>query len=231
MAIHALENIVKVNKLNMLFGIDLSQVFMLVIGAIISIIANCCILAIQHYLNSKGELRIFYRITSRKGSGNNGWGFLRCTDHSLLFNIPITFELQNTSNNPRTIRDVSLLLYQDNHYVGEMAQVKHMKVDTEINGETQNSEYSFGTENGAYSFFIAPHSIQTQECNYMYPIHVNDCFNKVIARYYDEKNKPHYFHVRNIGFYFENKLFEPDKEWLFLNNHPIRYKLNRQKSE
>ena len=61
-------------------------------------------------------------------------------------------------------------------------------------------------------------------CQYVYLVKEGDVFNKIVARYYDEKNRPHYFFVRDINS-TEEKRFEPDKDWILLNDSRIRRKL------
>ena len=136
--------------------------------------------------------------------------------------IPIVFEVQNTSNTTRVIRDVSLLLYSGNTFVEKMLQSsgKHVTRRT-VNTVTETKDYLFGAEKGSYSFVLPPRSIQRQECEYCYVIYPEEkeqkFFDTIIARYYDERNKAHTFKVMSFDKVWTNEYFEPDKDWCVLD--------------
>lgn len=206
-----------------LITIDWNEVILLAIGAVIGLVASLATIGIQRFLDQKGSLNIFYRFINRGGATTHGWGFNKSSDGYLYLSIPVVFELQNTSNVTRVIRDVSLLLYNDNKVVDKMVQIDHMHTTTRRDGVvTKEDEHYFGTEKGSYSFVLNPRSIQKQECRYTYKIHPSEreakMFNKIIARYYDEKNKPHMFVVKNISDSWQVKSFDPDEDWVLLGN-------------
>lgn len=205
--------------------IDWNEVCLLVIGAGIGLIVSCITMVAQRFVDRSGSLRIFYKIINDKGKATCGWGFLRNTENRLYLSIPVVFELQNTSNIMRVFRDLSLLLYQDDLLTAKMVQVSHMQVTTEKGTAViKETECHFGGEKDTYSFALEPCSIQKQECQYVYLVKEGDVFNKIVARYYDEKNRPHYFFVRDINS-TEEKRFEPDKDWILLNDSRICRKL------
>ena len=204
-----------------MLSIDWNEVILLVIGAVIGLLASLATIVIQRHLDQKGKLNIFYRFTNQKGTNGRGWGFESSHDGYLYLSIPVVFELQNTSNTTRVIRDVSLLLYQDARLIGKMVQIDYLQATTRKGGTvTKETEYHYGTEKGSYSFVLAPRSIQRQECHYAYkikPIEKDDnTFNQIIVRYYDEKNTAHYFAAKTIDNSWEAKLFDPDEEWVLL---------------
>lgn len=206
-----------------LLTVDWNEVILLAIGAVIGLVASLATIGIQRYLDQKGSLNIFYRFINRRGGVARGWGFDKSPDGHLYFSIPVVFELQNTSNVTRVIRDVSFLLYNDNEVVDKMVQVDHMHTTTQRDGiVTKESEYFFGTEKGSYSFVLNPRSIQKQECHYTYKIHPSQretkMFNQIVARYYDEKNKPHKFVVKNISDSWQVKAFDADEDWTLLGS-------------
>ena len=205
--------------------IDWNEVCLLAIGAGIGLIVSCITMIIQNFVDRAGSLRIFYRITNDNGAAVRGWGLSKTTDNRVYLSIPLMFEFQNTSNSMRAFRDVSLLLYQDNLFVAKMGQIGHMKVTTQTNGViTKESDYSYGGEKGSYSFVLEPHSIQKKECGFLYWVEQEKSFNRVVAQYYDEKNRPQRFLVREICS-TEAKRFEPDKDWILHNDSRIRRKL------
>lgn len=175
-----------------MLSIDWNEVILLVIGAAIGLLASLATIVLQRHLDQRGKLHIFYKFINQKGTNGQGWGFKNSQDGYLHLSIPAIFELQNTSNTTRVIRDVSLLLYQDSRLVGKMVQINYLQTTTRTGGTvTKESEYHYGAEKGSYSFVLAPRSIQKQECHYVYKIKSNEkddkIFNRIIVRYYDEK--------------------------------------------
>lgn len=204
-------------------SIDWNEVVLLAIGAAIGLIASLATIAIQRFLDQKGKLNIFYRITNQRGATGSGWGFENSQDGYLYLTVPVVFELQNTSNTTRVVRDVNFLLYRDNLLIDKMVQIGCIQSTTQKDGVvTKKSDHHFGTEKESYSFVLAPRSIQKQECHYAYKIRPsekdNKMFNRIVARYYDEKNKPHLFIVRDICNSWEVEHFNADEEWILLDN-------------
>lgn len=201
--------------------IEWNEIVYLTIGAAIGLIASLATTVIQRALDRNGKVNIFYKFISPKSSSHDGWGFRDSGDGNIYFSIPVAYEIQNTSNVARVIRDVNLLLFKDNCLVGSMVQINKMISKSTTGGISQESEYYYGSENGSYSFVLAPSSIQKQECHYTIkcPFHdkENKFFNQVVLRYYDEKNKAHYFVVKDICGNWNEKIFEPDTEWILLN--------------
>ena len=202
--------------------IDWNEIIYILVGAVIGFLASIIVLVVERGLDKKGKINIYYLRTNQRGMNGLGWGFDKSGDGRLYLTIPIVFELQNTSNTTRVIRDVSLLLYSGGTFVGKMYQLPGLHITkrtgTQVTGE---KDYHFGSEKGSYSFVLPPRSIQRQECEYIFGIQPEDkdanCFDTVIARYYDEKNKAHAFKVMNIDNAWEQKHFDMDEEWLELN--------------
>lgn len=181
-----------------LLTIDWNEVILLIIGAVIGLMASLATIVIQRHLDQKGKLNIFYRFINQRGTNGRGWGFEDSQDGYIYLSIPVMFELQNTSNTTRVIRDVSLLLYRDSQLIGKMVQIDYLQTTTRKDGTvTKEAVYHFGTEKGSYSFVLSPRSIQKQECHYAYKIKPSEkeykAFNWLIFRYYDEKNKAQFF--------------------------------------
>lgn len=204
---------------------DWNEVMLVLVGAIIGWLLSLATIVVQRHMDQKGKLYIFYKFKVQKDTGGHGWGFEKDRDGNLCLTIPVAFELQNTSNATRVIRDVSLLLYRDNQLIGKMTQINYMQNITRTNGVAiKGSEYHYGTEKGSYSFVLDPRSIQRQECHYTYKIAPSEkadkSFNRLVVRYYDEKNKAHLFQAKDISNSWDIKLFNPDEEWILLN--PMR---------
>ena len=202
-------------------GIDWNEIIYVLVGAVIGFLGSIIILIVERSLDKKGTIQIFYRRTNQRGMKRSGWGFDESGDGRLFLTIPVVFEIQNTTNTTRVIRDVSLLLYAGNTFVAKMYQSAGKHITHRRNGEiTGEQDYKFGTEKGSYSFVLPPRSIQRQECEYSYVIYANEqkdkCFDTIIARYYDEQNKVHAFKVMRIDNAWAKKYFDPDEEWCVL---------------
>lgn len=198
--------------------IDWNEILYVLVGAVIGFLGSIIVLLAERALDKKGTIQIFYRRTSQCGMSRSGWGVDKSGDGRLYLTIPVVFEIQNTSNMTRVIRDVSLLLYSGDTLVGKMYQAPGIHITDRINGEiTAEKDYKFGAEKGSYSFVLPPRSIQRQECEYLYIIQTNEkeekSFNKVVVRYFDERNRSHIFNFLSIENGWEQKYFEPDTDW------------------
>ena len=203
-------------------GIDWNEIIYVLVGAVIGFLGSIVVMLAERALDKKGSIQIFYRRTNQRGMKKFGWGFDKTGDGRLYFTIPVVFEIQNTSNTTRVIRDVSLLLYSGNKFVGKMFQSSGKHVTTRTgNTVTDEKDFTFGAEKGSYSFALQPRSIQRQECEYSYVVYQNEIeeksFDTIVARYYDERNKSHMFRVMTIENAWEPKYFDPDQEWCILD--------------
>lgn len=203
-------------------SIDWNEIIYVLVGAVIGFVGSIVVMLAERALDKKGTIQIFYRRTNQRGMKKYGWGFDKIGDGRLYLTIPVVFEIQNTSNTTRVIRDVSLLLYRGDTFIGKMYQSAGRHVTTRTgNTITDEKDYTFGAEKGSYSFVLQPRSIQRQECEYSYVIYANKkeekVFDTIIARYYDERNKSHTFRVMTIEKAWEPNYFEPDQEWCILD--------------
>ena len=204
-------------------GIDWNEIIYVLVGAIIGFAGSIIVMLAERALDRKGAIRIFYRRTNQRGMKQFGWGFDEYADGRLGITIPVVFEVQNTSNTTRVIRDVSLLLYSGNTFIGKMFQSSGKHVTTRTGSTvTGTQDYMFGAEKGSYSFVLPPRSIQRQECEYCYVIYPNEKaeknFDTVIARYYDERNNAHAFKVMSFDKVWTNEYFDPDEDWCVLDD-------------
>lgn len=201
-------------------SIDWNEVILLLIGAAIGLFSSVIILALERVLDRKGKLHIFYRFT-RDLLTERGWGFDQRDFGRCFLTIPAEFELQNTSNSTRVIRDVSLMLYNGDKCVAKMIQADHLKL-TKKSGNviTEQKDFHFGAEKGSYSFVLPPRSIQRQHCEYIAVVEKEEIeektFDRIKLRYYDEKNKAHFFDIREISDCWKTKHYEADEEWILL---------------
>ena len=202
-------------------GIDWNEIIYGVVGAVIGFIASIIVMVMERILDKKGKLNIFYRRINQKIANGLGWGFDEGVDGRLFFTLPVYFELQNTSNTTRVIRDLSFLLYCGPEFVGNMHQMGTVHIKSRKGCEiTDEKAFSFGAENGSYSFVLPPRSIQRQECEYIFVINPDEKeqkhFDTIVARYYDERNKAHTFNAMAIEKCWERKHYDIDEDWLLL---------------
>ena len=192
-----------------------------VLGAVLSFLASIGMVIIQRLLDRKGKLSIFYKMVHSKFSEEPS-GFYRRGAYSVILSLPMYFELQNTANTTRVIRDVCVLLYQDGKIVDKTIQAQRAVINTRSGGEdTGKEEINYGSDKGSYSFVLPPRSIQRQECEFLLKVQdaevKSKAFDELKIRYYDERNKEHIFPLRKIDKCWEPRSFETDKEWVLLN--------------
>ena len=101
----------------MSLNLNINEIVMLLIGAGIGLISSIFVMIVERYFDKKGKLNIFYRFTNQKGMENLKWGFHNESCGNIGFIIPVIYEIQNTSNTTRVIRDVSLNLYNENRKI------------------------------------------------------------------------------------------------------------------
>ena len=138
-----------------LLTLDWKEIFYILIGTCLGVVTSCAILFLERFMDKKGKLNIFYRRSSVRGSSGYGWGFDNTGDGRAFFIVPVVFELQNTSNTTRVIRDVSLLLCNEKKFVAKMKQAEKMHTKTRTGSTvTGEQDYYFGTDKGSYSFVL-----------------------------------------------------------------------------
>lgn len=201
-------------------NLNINEIVMLLIGAGIGLISSIFVMIVERYFDKKGKLNIFYRFTNQKGTANKGC-FYNESDGNISFIIPVIYEIQNTSNTTRVVRDVSLNLYNKEKKVKRMVQLDSAHITsrsgTKITGE---KDYYFGSQKGSYSFVISPRSIERFECEYFCRVKKSEVeennFDRIYLHYYDEKNKLKRFYMRNIDNVWDSKELPVDEEWILL---------------
>lgn len=147
-------------------NLNINEIVMLLIGAGIGLISSIFTMIVGRCLDKKGKLNIFYKFTNQKGTAERGL-FYNESNGNISFIIPVIYEIQNTSNTTRVVRDVSLNLYNKEKKVNRMIQLDHAHITsrsgTKITGE---EDYYFDSQKGSYSFVISLRSIERFECEY-----------------------------------------------------------------
>ena len=202
-------------------GMTQAEIKALLLGALLTFVFGIITRLIERYFDRKGHVNIYYRITNSKGEGIRGWGFDDSSYGYRFLEIPVDFELQNTTNVNRVIRDLCLILYMDDTAVAKMEQIEcaivNIKTTTKDSEYSEKEKYFFGREKGSYSFFLPPRSIQKQECEFLYKVRLQEMdrysFNKIKLKYFDEKDKEHCFDIKDIPTGWDRMRFEIDEEW------------------
>ena len=212
-------------------SVDWNEVVLIIIGAAIGFVVSIITTIMQRLIDKKGKLSIFYKFSVPQGGEYKNWGFEHINDkkhfeqrdQGLAFIVPMIFEFQNTSNTTRVIRDVSLLLCNDNQLIAKMIQIDHIET-TKKTGNTisDKNDLFLGGENGSYSFVLPPRSIQKQKCEYLHtfePSRPNEFqFNKLVLRYFDESDKPHCYEIKDLSDLWNEQHYKVDKDWNALKN-------------
>lgn len=163
--------------------INKSEVGLLIIGAIISLISTIVGFTIQlfaqNFINQSGKIKIYKKLVYSR-INQKAWGF-SSTNSEINFSVPLWIEIQNTKNQNELIRNLNLVLYKNKIEVGVMRQISHF--------ESKDRIQSFGN-NGSYSFLIGPNSIEKYELQFMLKKNeLKNDFSEVKLRYYDTKDK------------------------------------------
>jgi len=185
------------------------------IGGALGFVASMGALIAERIWDRAGRLKIFYVIGSSHQKAIDTFG-VSDSDNGPTFVVPLIFELQNTTNTTRVMRDVSVLMYKDGKYVDEMIQIGQA-------GEKNKEQREYGGDNQSYSFVVQAKSIQKIYGTYVYapgfdPEKRQD-FNEIRLRYFDERNKSCEYHVRYIDNPWEQRDIEGDENWILLENN------------
>lgn len=185
------------------------------VGGALGFAASIGALIAERIWDRAGSLKIFYVIKSSHQQPFDTFG-ASDSDNGPTFVVPLVFELQNTSNTTRVMRDVSVLMYKDGQYVDEMLQIGQA-------GEKNKEHREYGSDNQSYSFVIQAKSIHKIYGTYVYapgydPAKKLD-FNEIRLRYFDEKNKAREYHIRYIDNPWEQRNMDGDENWILLENN------------
>lgn len=190
------------------------DILLLVIGGLISLVTSMSLLWVQRKLDRSGDLLIFYKMIIHPNGQRPG--FFSQGD-GINFIIPIAFDLQNTSNSSKVMRDINILLYKDNKFVVKTMQTystAHKK------GNQVIREDYFGNEQHSYSITIPPRGMQTLMFEFFYVIRQVELqkydFNNIRLEYHDDKNKRHVLKMRDIENCWVLKEFSYDKDWILV---------------
>ncbi len=167
-------------------GPEWFEIWLVVIGAILGFALSIITTIVNKAIDKHGKMRIFYKLVYQKSTRKKAR--IDTAGGETILTIPLYFELQNTSNTARVIRDVCLYLYKNGKEVGKMIQIQYTK--DSITNEIKNS---FGGEKNSYSFVLPPLSIQKQECEFLYKaptLKIDEfVFDEIRFSYFDEKNR------------------------------------------
>lgn len=186
------------------------EIFLIIIGAAIGFVSSIGTIIVTNLMNSHGKVKIYYKIVCSKVNSGHTWGFYKGVN-GLSFEVPIWFEVQNTSNTVKVIRDLNILLFNDGKEICQMIQANK----TEIKKDDSVKEVLFGNE-GAYSFMLQPRSIEKYDCHFL--IKQNDIgeksqFNEIWLRYFDEKDKSHKYLLKKVDHCWELGNLEKEGIW------------------
>ena len=196
--------------------IENSEVWLLIIGAIISLVSTIVGFSIQlitqTLLNRKGKVKIFKKLVYSKLDGR-AWGFYKY-ESDVRFSVPLWIEIHNTRNKTEVIRNLNLVLYSSNKKVDQMIQSSHIKNSDGIH---------YYANKGKYSFMIDPKSIASHELYFFVnKKDIDKDFDEVKLTYYDTNDKLREYSLLNISnpwFPMDNLI---DNDWNLLGKD--RYK-------
>ncbi len=195
------------------------QVVMAIVGGAIGFVSSAGILALERILNRAGKLKLYYKFIHVK-IDNASWG-VRTNRGMYTLMIPVSFELQNTSNSTRVIRDLSIEAFQGEKQVFRMKQIERGEYSTRT-GEVvvDKTTETYGGEKGSYSFALPPRSIQKQKCEYTYSINQIDAenlkFDTLKITYYDERDNKKGFIAKSDLNGWKMGLQKTDHDWILL---------------
>lgn len=187
----------------------IEKIIFTALGGILGFASSIGVIIVEKIMANKGNLLIFYkRIYSHLS--DKPWG-IRKIDIT-LFEIPIKFEIQNTSSVVKVVRDLSMYLYEGEKEVDKFTSIEYYYY-TEDNKKIKEI---CGNE-GSYSFVIPSKSVANFKCYFsLKKSKNNEKFDNIKLSYYDHNNKKHIYDICKIENGWDSDEFPIDKDWIKL---------------
>lgn len=137
---------------------------MLLVGGFIGFMASILTSLVNDFRQKKGKVKIYSRFIYSKFYENSTWGFIK-RKNSMTFHVPIWIEVLNTSNVVKVLRDLNVVLFNNNIEICPMIQLDRSIFTITENRETFERIQDFGNKS-SYSLVIQPRSIERFEVSF-----------------------------------------------------------------
>ena len=189
-----------------------------VAGGVCGFLSSMGVFLIGRHADKRGKIKVYYRFVADKDD-QSPWG-IQLYGSYIRLHIPAIFEIQNTSNTSRVVRDLSAELYYGKCFVAKMLQITE-SINTPIGDVREDKvKEKYGTEKGSYSFVIEPKSIQRQNLVFLYEIPQNEVdnkrFDRIAISYYDESDEKKVFIAKKVLAGWDMHDTQADDEWILL---------------
>lgn len=188
------------------------------VGGALGFAASFGTAALNRLWDRAGKIKIYYVL--RHGDKMQEDAAFGTCSSGFVFVLPLSLEIQNTSNTSRVIRDLCAATYLDGKVVDELVSIT--SVVTESKGQRTVQEY--GGDKQSYSFVIPPRSIQRQYCTFMLTPDEDEKdahkFNEVRLKYHDENDRIQELHLLYIHECWKIGKYGNDMDdWTLLGKH------------
>lgn len=187
----------------------IEKIIFTVLGGILGFASSIGVIIVEKIMANRGNILIFYKRIYSHLSGKP-WG-IRKFD-IILFEIPIKFEIQNTSSVLKVVRDLSMYLYEGEEEVDKFTSIEYYNYK-----EDNKKIKEICANEGSYSFVIPSKSIVNFKCYFsLKKSKNNEKFDNVKLSYYDHNNKKHIYDICRIEKGWNSDEFFIDKDWIML---------------
>jgi hypothetical protein len=181
----------------------------LIVGAIIGFVSSIFTTLTLGLLNSLGKVELYVKISSSNSFRN--WGFVNQVGNEISLFLPLVIQIQNTSKTTKIVRDLNVYAYNNGRCVARFTQAP---ISKNRKGITQ-----YGN-NGAYSFFCKPTSIEHYECLFTISnTDISTSFDELRIKYFDTRNKKRTFKFRDIDNCWIDAPRDFDESWSKLKSY------------
>ena len=189
-----------------------------VAGGLCGFLSSLGMYSIGRHADKRGKIKVYYKFVVERDD-QSPWG-IQVYDQYIRIHIPAIFEIQNTSNTTRVVRDLCAELYNGKMFVAKMLQITESTYSSIWGTGEEKIKEKYGTEKGSYSFVIEPKSIQRQNLVFLYEIPQkevdNNIFDTIAISYYDESDKKKVFIAKKELAGWEMHDTQADDEWILL---------------
>ena len=188
----------------------LEKIIFTVLGGILGFASSIGVIVVEKIMANRGNILIFYkRIYSHLSS--KPWG-IREQPIQDIFEIPIKFEIQNTSSVLKVVRYLSMYLYEGEQEVDKFTSIEYYNYK-----EDNEKIKEICANDGSYSFVIPSKSIINFKCYFsLKKSKNNEKFDNIKLSYYDHNNKKHIYDICKIENGWDSDEFSIDKDWIKL---------------
>jgi len=184
------------------------NIISLLIGSALTLLVYISFAIITKLSNHIGSFKIFVKTVYSKIDESTCLQVINRPEYR-IFQIPLWIEFINTKNTSIIVRNLNMILFNDNKEVAKTIQINYFKE------KADSTTKDYFANKGNYSFVIPPYSYQKFDLYFTLKdtsINKND-FNKIKLSYYNSKGKLKILEFKNFEGGWNSEKIIKDDDW------------------